>query len=373
MLNLAINGRFLTQYTGGVVRVAMELVKALDKLIYNREFDINCRLICPNTANVNNLELKSIKIEKIGGPVKGHLWEQLILPIYIGSDTLLCLGNSAPIFSLLGKSQVAVMIHDLSYRLYPHAYRLRYRFGHSLLAPALLELSDIIFTVSNSEKEIIQQFSRRSPSPITVAQNGGWTAETPIIQADREDGYILYVGSMSERKNIHGVEGAAVFLARELGLRTKIVGGSGKIFSYQSPKIPPDVAPFIEYCGHVENSEELAKLYQGARALLFPSFYEASPLPPIEAMHFGCPVVASDIPSIRERCGDAVEYCDPASIRSIVDAVRRVVENENRSSQLVDFGYLRCKKFSWAEQARTIATALIGLQGNTAIYLDRLS
>ena len=51
--------------------------------------------------------------------------------------------------------------------------------------------------------------------------------------------------------------------------------------------------------------ETLEALYNRAVALLFPSRYEGFGVPPIEAQACGCPVVASDIPPLREVLGES--------------------------------------------------------------------
>lgn len=362
MLNVAINGRFLSHYTSGVARVATEFTKALDRLLINGTIGGRFRLICPPGTMPDALGLQAIQVEQVGKSISGHTWEQLVLPFRVGSGTLLCLGNTAPVLSLVAGKRVGLMIHDMSYREFSNAYRWRYRAGHRMLSPVLLRFSRPVFTVSNSEKQSILRVDPSIEGRIVVAQNGGW-GSTPGISAVRRSrapgsGYVLYVGSLSERKNIRGLEAVAIRIAREFGIGTKLIGGSANIFRYSKPDLPSDVADLIEYCGHVENFDELAAAYEGARLLLFPSFYEASPLPPIEAMHFGCPVVAADIPSIRERCGDAVQYCNPYSVESIFQSASKVLTDSGRADELMNAGYRQETIYSWERQALTIIRAL---------------
>jgi glycosyltransferase involved in cell wall biosynthesis len=86
--------------------------------------------------------------------------------------------------------------------------------------------------------------------------------------------------------------------------------------------------------------------------LVFPSFYEASSLPPIEAMACGCPVVASSIPSLRERCGDAAIYCDPAAPLEIADAVYRIIVDEELKEDLREKGLERAALYDWKNCAK---------------------
>lgn len=65
------------------------------------------------------------------------------------------------------------------------------------------------------------------------------------------------------------------------------------------------------------SDEELSSLYANAYALLYPSLNEGFGYPPLEAMRYGVPVLASAISSIPEVCGDAALYFTPFSIEEI--------------------------------------------------------
>jgi glycosyltransferase involved in cell wall biosynthesis len=56
---------------------------------------------------------------------------------------------------------------------------------------------------------------------------------------------------------------------------------------------------------------EVSRLVAGARALLLPSFAEGFGLPVVEALSLGTPVIASDLPALREAGGSVAEYLDP--------------------------------------------------------------
>ena len=66
----------------------------------------------------------------------------------------------------------------------------------------------------------------------------------------------------------------------------------------------------IRFLGRVSD-EELVRLYNQASCFIFPSIYEGFGLPTIEAMKCGCPVLSSDIPVLREVCGDAAIFFNP--------------------------------------------------------------
>ncbi|HEY1861789.1 MAG TPA: glycosyltransferase family 1 protein, partial [Gemmataceae bacterium] len=79
----------------------------------------------------------------------------------------------------------------------------------------------------------------------------------------------------------------------------------------------------IHVLGHVDRGV-LAAVYKEAFATLMPSLYEQGSFPVYEALHWGCPVASSDIPSLREQCaamGDAMLYFDARDSTAIARMV----------------------------------------------------
>jgi glycosyltransferase involved in cell wall biosynthesis len=254
------------------------------------------------------------------------------------------------------------MIHDLSYLTHPGAYTLSYRLAHRTMLPVILRRANPIFTVSNSEAEGLRRLGA-DPARVIVAQNGGWpSAPGPAPTISRETpisaGYVLSVGSLSKRKNVERVIEVAVRLALEDGVRTVILGSGNGILAPIRHDIPEAARALIEMPGQVPDIATLERYYRGASCLLFPSLYEASPLPPIEAMHFGCPVVASAIPSNTERCGTAALYCDPLDSSDILKQVRRVLGDADLHAELSRRSHRQAERYSWRRQAMHILDCL---------------
>lgn len=360
---IAINGRFLSQSVTGVQRVCRAVVREIDRLL-DGEFDADVALIHPPGADPGSLALRNIRAEAVGHG-HGARWEQLTLPFAVGDRALLCLGNIAPGLSLLGRKRVSVMVHDFSYLDFPQAYRAKYRWSHRLMLPLLLSRAERLFVVSRTEREKVLNLRPDAEGRVIVAPNGGWLCadgdDPPAAaQDDPPEGYLLYVGSLSRRKNFDRLLEAAIRLAREDGLRFVFTGSVGNILHRPRLEVPPELADRLVFMGQIDEPARLAALYTKARLLVFPSLYEASPLPPFEAAHFGCPVVASNIPSMWERCDEGVTYCDPETTDSIVTAVRRALADEPERARRHAINAAREQAASWAAQARIILAAMLG-------------
>lgn len=218
---IVINGRFLSQPVTGVQRVARELTRAMDRLVAKRKPAVRLRLVCETNAEIADLGLQVTCIERAGG-ARGHVWEQAVLPGRVRGGHLLCLGNTAPVASLFACHPTTVMIHDLSYRISPSAYRAHYRMGHRLMLPFIMRRATGLLTVSETERTMLGRLHPNAFARIVTVPNGGWRDGLDIRRkATRPGGgYMLYVGSLSRRKNVHGVIATAVRLARDDGLPT---------------------------------------------------------------------------------------------------------------------------------------------------------
>jgi glycosyltransferase involved in cell wall biosynthesis len=336
----------------GVQRYARELVQALDAIL-DSERQYRVTVMSPRVSGPlptwRNITLREI------GRLQGHAWEQWELPWHARGRVLFCPGNTAPLASLLGSQSTVVTVHDLSYRYFPDAYSSLFRLCYGALVPLILRRANAIITVSRSERVRMLGLYPQIANRLHVVQNGGMPAACHDGQSTaghRTRDAVLYVGSLSKRKNFPGLLNVAVRLARKRKFLFIIVGSVPQGISGTDLGIPDDVSGSIKFVGQIDDPVVLESYYRRAACFLFPSYYEASPLPPIEAMAFGCPVVTSDIPSLRERCGNAALYCNPDDIDSIVSAVERVMDDSSVRAQLSDAGLQQAAEFTWERCAR---------------------
>ncbi|HEY9660481.1 MAG TPA: glycosyltransferase, partial [Allocoleopsis sp.] len=87
-------------------------------------------------------------------------------------------------------------------------------------------------------------------------------------------------------------------------------------------------------------------LYRGAYCLVFPSLYEGFGLPPVEAMHFKCPVITSNVSCLPEICGEAALYVDPYEVKDIKQKVELLLGDRTLREQLVQAGQRVAENFS---------------------------
>lgn len=76
-------------------------------------------------------------------------------------------------------------------------------------------------------------------------------------------------------------------------------------------------------------------------------------------MTSGCPVIASDIPVIREVCGSAAEYFAPKDAEALARLLRRYWDAPQRSAAQQIAAAERVGRFTWEDSARILIEAVI--------------
>lgn len=110
--------------------------------------------------------------------------------------------------------------------------------------------------------------------------------------------------------------------------------------------------------GHVEirpygQRRTLAEIYAGADLFLFLTQYEGFGLPVVEAQALGVPVVASDLPVLREVGGTATRYVDRDDAAAVADALQACITlSPTERETLVEQGVANARRFSWSTMAR---------------------
>jgi glycosyltransferase involved in cell wall biosynthesis len=104
----------------------------------------------------------------------------------------------------------------------------------------------------------------------------------------------------------------------------------------------------IAYLGRVPD-EDMPALYRLSGGLVMPTFFGPSNIPPLEAWHFGRPVISSDVPGIRDQIGDAGLLVDPRSPRDLAAAMLRLWRDEPLAAELAARGQRRLAGYGWKE------------------------
>ncbi|MCG2631535.1 glycosyltransferase family 4 protein [Bradyrhizobium sp. WYCCWR 13023] len=357
-MKLSINGRFLSQSLTGVQRYAAEIVKAMDRLLASGNapsplLDADWQILAPPNAQTLG-GLCRIKIKRVGS-LQGHAWDQLDLARAAAGTRLVSLANSGPV---LHRDHL-VVIHDAQVFKRPDFFSWRYLALHRSLGHLLARTATIATVSTFSRNELADALSL-DPGSIPIIPNSAehFASIEPdfsIIESLRLEPYrfFLFVGSMTKNKNVDTAIRAAERLGRADFPLVVVGGDNSKVFGGGVTK---SSAGFI-VAGRLKD-EEVAALFARAAAFVFPSLYEGFGIPPLEAMYFACPVIASSAAAIRETCGDAAVYFDPLNPDELSARMRERIDLGRISAAEQQKQQGRLATYSWTKSAAAILEVL---------------
>ena len=104
-----------------------------------------------------------------------------------------------------------------------------------------------------------------------------------------------------------------------------------------------------------------------ANAFLFPSTTEGFGLPPLEAMHCGCPVVASTSGAMSEVCGDTVCYADPDKHEDWAASMEELASDPKECEKISARACHRAAKFTWRRAAMQLLQAIAFVEDDRSL------
>ncbi|KVL50087.1 glycosyltransferase family 4 protein [Burkholderia territorii] len=340
---LVYNGRFTTQKTTGVQRVARELIAALIKF---QPHDPVTVLVPPQPG----VEVSGAKTVKVGF-YKGVIWEQLILPLFARGGRIVNLSNSASIF--VGNQ--IIYMHDAAVFDTPAHFSRAFRVWYRIMFWILARTSVCVLTNSRFSRDRLAHHCGVSAEKISVVPLGAdhldaLEPDTSVLDkhALTPERFVLAVSSMNPTKNF-GRLIAAFRQINDPSVDLVIVGmRNAAVFGKQDDLSAAE--PNIKYVGYISD-EQLKALYQNAACFLYPSIYEGFGIPPLEAMRYGCPAVVGKSAALPEVCADAALYCDPYSQDDIAEKLRSLLDSAELRADLKRKGSLHAEKYRWSRSA----------------------
>ncbi|WP_175924911.1 glycosyltransferase family 4 protein [Burkholderia cepacia] len=340
---LVYNGRFATQKTTGVQRVARELIAAL---VRTQPQDSVTLLVPPHTDTVVS-GTKTVKV----GFAKGVIWEQLVLPLFARRDRIVNLSNSGSIF----RGNQIIYMHDAAVFDTPAHFSRSFRAWYRIMFWILARTSVCVLTNSSFSRDRLAHHCGVSTDKISVVPLGAdhLDALKPDPSVLNEHAltpgrFVLAVSSMNPTKNFRRlieafrqIDDPSVDLVI-VGMRNAAVFGTQDDISVSEPN--------IKYAGYISD-EKLKALYQHAACFLYPSIYEGFGIPPLEAMRYGCPTLVGRSAALPEVCADAALYCDPYSSNDIAEKLRNLLDSAELREDLKHRGSIHARQYSWSKSA----------------------
>jgi glycosyltransferase involved in cell wall biosynthesis len=297
-------------------------------------------------------------------PWRAHQLLRRLAPLLLAAD-----GNDVlfapnylfpPLFRFARGARIAT-IHDLAVRKVPWAVRpdsgaaLRQRLERTLLE------ADLLLTPSEAVRRELMAIGVSGNRVRSIHHGTGLMADAAAgpPPARTPSRYALHVGTLEPRKNV------STLLAVWRRLRARgaeppplvLCGG----FGWKAAALRREIAEaeregWAVHLGYV-SAEELAVLYRGAELVALPSFYEGFGLPAVEALRAGAPLVASDLPVLREVAGEAALYAPPDRPDLWADRIAALLADAGLRERLKQKGFERAALFDWSRAAAAAAQA----------------
>ena len=245
-----------------------------------------------------------------------------------GVDVLHCPGHRGPLRS---RVPLVLTIHDLAVLRHPETFNRWTRLYSRLVLPRLARAAARVIAVSEFTAREAVELLGVDEDRVRVIPHGveaPFTPEGPKAEGE----YVLAVGTVEPRKNLARLAEAA----RLVGMELRVAGapGWGQVD--------------VHSLGYVDD-EELARLYRGAAALVYPSLYEGFGLPVLEAMASGTPVVTSIGTAPAEVADGAAVLVDSLDPEAIAAGIQEAV---GRREELRAKGLDRAGAFTWSAAAK---------------------
>lgn len=368
-MKIAINARMLTQRKpGGIARYAQETLKRITDR--HREHDF--LFIVDRPFPKRNAYPENITVVRTFPSFHWLLWypwfewavprilKNFKADLFLSPDGYCCLSTTVP---------TVAVIHDLNFHHNPGDMPALISRYYNHFFPRFAKKAKTIATVSEYSKSDIVNLYGEQSGKIKVTYCGAGEDFCPLpedeIRKVREEitggaPYFLSVGALHPRKNLARLIEAFEKFKRETADRTKLVlvgpllFKTGDVFkTWQRISHKKDVI----FPGTVSDAQ-LKRIYGGARAFVFVSYFEGFGMPALESMGCEVPVVAADRTSLPEVCGDAALLVDPFSVDAIAEAMKSICFDESLRKNLVEKGRARKKNFNWDKTAELLWEAV---------------
>lgn len=238
-----------------------------------------------------------------------------------------------------------VTVHDVLHALdgrHGGPGRLRSTYARKMIRMALRRSHEVFVPSIATKSEIERLFGRQtnvSVAPMRIDPAWLSPVKPDAIPTSMPSDYIVYVGNVKRHKNLLGLLKAYDRIKDDIPADLVLAGGAASVRNQHSAVYDyvARLGPRVHVTGNLP-FEALRATVAGARCLVMPSHYEGVGLPPLEAMAVGTPVIASDIPSLRETCGDAAEYFDAFSVDSLADCLTEFLGTPEKHDLMVKSG-----------------------------------
>ncbi len=295
--------------------------------------------------------------DNIFGKIFKSYWRSFLVSNQLIRDKLSIyhgLSNELPFGITETKLRSVVTIHDLIFKRFPQWYKPIDVKIYDRKFQYAATYADIVIAVSKQTAADIKEFYGIDEKKIRIIYQNCNPLFYELLPNEKIDEikvkynlpkeYLLYVGTIEERKNLHVLIEALGFGKIDFPLVA-----IGRKTSYFKDKVLPMVQQYrlessVIFIENIDN-KELPAIYQGAKVFIYPSLYEGFGIPILEAQASGVPVVTSRGGCFEETGGMHSFYVNPRDSEELAHAIQILLSDKQRRIEMIEKGRQYSKNF----------------------------
>lgn len=298
-----------------------------------------------------------------------------------------------PLNSILAQKQIALVLFpttnldsalcnrkhifflaDIAHVFYPHFPEVsangKLRLRHILFKYGLGHADQIVVESKQLRNDITKYYQADVSKTDVLYQTFSKTLESYKDEAEIDDEqsdfertipsrYVFYPAQLWQHKNHKNLLYAMKLVIGEIPDLCLVLAGSRKngdqrIFGLIEKL---ELQNNVKYLGYVPD-KFMPILYKNAQALVMPTYFGPTNIPTLEAFHYGCPAVISDLPGGTEQTGNAALLFNPDSPEDMAEKIMLVLKNEDLQQEMVKKGYERLKVLTYENHRSTLFAIL---------------
>jgi glycosyltransferase involved in cell wall biosynthesis len=289
------------------------------------------------------------------GKYSRSYWRSFKLIHWLGNDAVDIyhgLSNEIPYGIHQTTIKSIITIHDLIFLEHPELYKSFDRYVYKKKVQYGARVASRIIAVSEQTKQDIIRFLGVDESHIRVVYQGchrqfynrvsletlQYTRQQFALPAE----YLLYVGTIEERKNLLKIVQAMD--RGNIDFPLVVVGRKTSYFNQVKSYIEKRGMRNIHFLDQVQVSD-LPAIYQGSQGFIYPSSYEGFGIPILEALNSGVPVITSSGGCLEETAGKGGLLINPNDQEEMIHSINQVLEDSALRDRLIREGGAHALKF----------------------------
>lgn len=327
--------------------------------LYNamKENGYNVTLVEQSIKKLERLKARLIYLKHINSKEYMRFIEKFDIVLYT---------NYAMPFRKSKITKYAVAIPDMVAYLYPETLPILYRFYNRMMIRNSIFKADLLFTISKSvEDKIITKFPK-CKGRISTTWLGLYEGIRPVetyldyensqFKGIEQSNFFLFVSTVEKRKNVDFVLDAFILFKKTVPVaqdyKLVIVGRPGLGFdNFVKKANESGLAKDIIFSGYASDSD-CNRLYNHAKAFIFPTIYEGFGFAQIECMRCHLPIILSDIPTNREISRDYGEFFQLNDIKSLLSKMEKIANGRYDFEKKAAIADSYLDDFDWNKIAR---------------------